>query len=424
MRSSGLALVIEDAPSWQSVLSALLEAAGWSVRIATSYGEARAELSKRAFDVALVDLALASSVDADNLDGVTILKLLSEGDIPAIVISARAGVDVVNGIFTENPPFGFIDKTSFDADRFRQTLAEVKTASCSRISSYQKELLTPYATEGTMPQLTSISLTELLRSLSTRLFIRYEAIAQVIAEGLQRYAGLIGYLTDHGEKHVQNLIESLELLIPDDTKGRLNAQETFLLLCAAHFHDVGLLYEKHPDEDWLAVRKDHPERTYDYIHEYYQDWGLSKAEAYALQNICLGHSGDTLYELPEDVMISHSRVRIRFLSALLRLADELDVDYTRVSRYIMQLKQIPPESLQHWIKHEDISGVNINSRSWTIEIHAMPRNDEVKALLQEMVADKIQRELDYMRPILERHGIFYRHIEMKYVDFGDLRTMH
>ena len=90
----------------------------------------------------------------------------------------------------------------------------------------------------------------------------------------------------------------------------------------------------------------------------------------------------------------------------------------------MTLKQIPPDSLQHWIKHEDIIGVDIDARSWTIEIHAMPRNDEVRALLQEMVAEKIQRELDYMRPILEQHRIFYRRVEMKYVDFGDLRTMH
>lgn len=109
MRSSRLALIIEDSPSWQSVLSALLEAAGWSVRLATSYGEARAELSKQAFDLALVDLTLASSVDADNLDGVTILKLLSKRKIPTIVISARASVDVVNDIFAKCPPFGFID---------------------------------------------------------------------------------------------------------------------------------------------------------------------------------------------------------------------------------------------------------------------------------------------------------------------------
>jgi len=263
-----------------------------------------------------------------------------------------------------------------------------------------------------------------LKQKSERLHIQYLAVAAVAVEGFQKHATLVGYLTDHGEKHVQNLIETLDVLIPNDVKEELNAQEVFLLLCSVHFHDVGLLYEKQEGEDWLAVRQDHPDRTYDYIHEYYQDWGLSKAQAYALQNICLGHGGKTLYELPEDVMISRSRVRIRFLSALLRLADELDVDYTRVSRYIMQLKQIPASSLRHWIKHEDIIGVNIDSRSWTIEIHAMPRNDEVKALLQEMVADKIQRELDYLRPILERYEIFYRRVDMKYVDFGDLRTMH
>lgn len=259
--------------------------------------------------------------------------------------------------------------------------------------------------------------------MSPRLFIAYKAMAQELAEGLQRYAGLIGYLTDHGEQHIENLLETLNVLIPTNVKEGLNAQETYLLLCSVHFHDVGLLYEKEENEDWLVVRRNHSERTHDYIHKHYLDWGFSKAQAFALQNICLAHSGKKLYDLPEHIIVGRSKVRIQLLSALLRLADELDVDYTRVSRYIMQLKRIPRDSLEHWIKHEDIVGVGIDSRSWTIEIHAMPRNDEIKALLEEMVGNKIQWELNYIRPILERHGIHYRRIDMKYIEFGNLRTM-
>ena len=229
----------------------------------------------------------------------------------------------------------WVDKASFDADRFRQILVEVESTGCSAISSSWKELPASRVSEDAMIRARSSSLAKYLRSMSKKLFVRYEAIAQEVAEGLQRYTGLIGYLPDHGEKHIENLIETLDVLVPNNVKEELNTQEIFLLLCSVHFHDVGLLYEKQEGEDWLAVRKDHPDRAYDYIHEYYQDWGLSKAQAYALQNICLGHSGETLYELPEDTMVGRSEVRIRFLSALLRLADELDVDYTRVSRYIM-----------------------------------------------------------------------------------------
>jgi hypothetical protein len=267
------------------------------------------------------------------------------------------------------------------------------------------------------------SLSELLRDKSLEFYTRYAYIRELAGSGFQRYATMIGYLTDHGEQHYRNLETNLSLLLPDEMKQHLAVEELFVLLCAVHFHDVGLLSEHYTDEPWTSVREDHVNRTYDYLHEFYEDWGLNRFEAYAIKNICLGHSGDTLYDLPEDSVIHRTLVRIQFLAALLRVADELDLDYTRVSPFILRLKQIPEESLKHWKKHEEIGGVLIDSKSWTIEVRAMPMSEEGRTIIESLVEQKLQSELEYVRPILEKHGLYYRQVTVKYESFGEKRSI-
>lgn len=229
---------------------------------------------------------------------------------------------------------------------------------------------------------------------------------------------MIGYLTDHGPQHYANIENNLTLLLSDDIKDQLAPEEVFLLLCAVHFHDIGLLSEKEAGEDWRSVRRGHVIRSFDYLEQFYTDWGFNRFEAYALKYICLGHGSNHLYEIPETYMLGRTLVRVRYLSALLRLADELDLDFTRVSRYIRQLKVIPADSLSHWIKHESISGVRIDACSWVIEVHAMPETPEHKAIIDEMVGKKAQQELDYVRPILEAQGLHYRCIDLVYTDYN------
>jgi hypothetical protein len=266
------------------------------------------------------------------------------------------------------------------------------------------------------------SLPELLREKSPQHHTRYAYIKEIAGSGFQKHATLVGYLTDHGPQHYQNLETNLSLLLPDEVKRQLAVEEIFLLLCAVHFHDIGLLSEKYPDEPWTDVRKDHVNRTYDYLHDFYKDWGLNRFEAAALKNICLGHSGKTLYELPEEAVIHRSRIRVQFLAALLRMADELDLDYTRVSPTILRLKKIPEESLEHWRKHEEIGGVLIDPKSWTIEVHAMPTNEASKAIIEGLVEQKLQQELEYICSVFEKYGLYYRQVIVKYEAFGNKRS--
>jgi hypothetical protein len=265
----------------------------------------------------------------------------------------------------------------------------------------------------------SETLAVLLQRNSSTLFMRYAHIKEMAATGFQPYATMVGYLTDHGPQHYANIEANLDLMLSEEMKQALAPEEIFLLLCGVHFHDIGLLSERYSGEAWTDVRKEHVERTYDYLDEHYEDWGFNRFEAFALKHICLGHGGKTLYDLPKTEVIHRTTVRIQFLSALLRMADELDLDYTRTSKYIRQLKKIPEDSLKHWIKHEEVGGVYINPKSWTIQVHAMPETLESKTLIQEMVVQKAQKELDYVRPIFEENGLYYRQIDISYTDFGE-----
>lgn len=266
------------------------------------------------------------------------------------------------------------------------------------------------------------SLPDVLREKSPDHHTRYLYIKQLARSNFQEYATLVGSLTNHGPRHYQNLENNLDRLLPDNLKDQLADEEIFLLLCAVHFHDVGLLSEKYTDEPWTDVRKDHVNRTYDYIHDYYQQWELNTFEALALKNICLGHSGNTLDELLKEIVIHNAKIRIQFLAALLRIADELDLDYTRVSSTIMDLKKFPEESLKHWEKHRGISGVWIDSESWTIEVSAMPETEESKAIIEELVGRKVQGELNYVSPIFKKYHLYYRQVIVNYMDFGNKRS--
>lgn len=265
-------------------------------------------------------------------------------------------------------------------------------------------------------------LADVLLERSSQYHARYNYIRQLALSGFQKYASMVGYLTDHGEHHSENLVANTNFLLPDVLKQEMGIEEIFILLCSIQFHDIGLLSEKVEGEDWKSIRKDHVNRTYDYIHEYYQSWGLNRFEAYCIKNVCLGHSGDTLFDLPEEMVLHNTKIRIQFLASLLRMADELDLDYTRISPFVSQLKKIPEESKKHWLKHEEISGVLINSISWEIEVYAMPSSDEGKDVIKNLVEEKLQKELNYVHPIFTKNSLYYHAVKVIYKSFGEPRN--
>lgn len=119
------ALVVEDDAGWGSILAELLNEEGFAVDVCRSYGEALGFLRRVVYVVAVVDLALASTLTPDdNTDGLRLLSATKKASIPAIVVSGSALPDHVEQAYQEHGIAAFLEKRAFDRTAFRRAVHE------------------------------------------------------------------------------------------------------------------------------------------------------------------------------------------------------------------------------------------------------------------------------------------------------------
>ena len=122
----GLALVVEDDAGWRSLLSELLAETGFKVQTCISYGEAQGLLKRKHFQLAVVDLSLASSLEpTHNQDGYRLLENIRNADIPTIVVSGSASLDLIDRAYAEHHIFACLEKQSFERGTFLETLRQI-----------------------------------------------------------------------------------------------------------------------------------------------------------------------------------------------------------------------------------------------------------------------------------------------------------
>jgi hypothetical protein len=131
-------------------------------------------------------------------------------------------------------------------------------------------------------------------------------------------------LTDHGPEHVKTVIRRASQLVaaPNCT---ISPYEAYILLVAIHFHDVGNIYG----------REGHELRSKEIFKELGEMATTDHIEKYYIHKIAQAHGGtpiDKIEQLQPAESILNFPVRIRFLAALLKFADELADDSSRASR--------------------------------------------------------------------------------------------
>jgi len=123
-------LVVEDDVNWRALYEEILGDAGWAAYCAVSYGEARGWLQRLDFEIAIVDLNLASSAAPEgNRDGFYLLRATRQRGVPAIVVSALGDPADVDRAYDEYGVFAFVEKEGFDRRNFRRLLEEARRAS-------------------------------------------------------------------------------------------------------------------------------------------------------------------------------------------------------------------------------------------------------------------------------------------------------
>lgn len=121
----GSALLIEDDAGWRSLLSELLEEAGFEVQQCTSFGEAMGLLKRETYQLAVADLSLASSLEPEgNLDGYRLLAHTKQHGLATVVVSGFADPGLIEHAYTEHGIFACIEKQAFDRRAFFETVRQ------------------------------------------------------------------------------------------------------------------------------------------------------------------------------------------------------------------------------------------------------------------------------------------------------------
>jgi len=140
----GLALVVEDDAGWRSLLSELLTDAGYRVHESSSYGEALGLLKRSHYQVTVVDISLASSIQPNhNKDGYLLLKTTRQAGIPTIIVSGSADPGLIDRAYSEHNIFACLEKQSFERSTFLDSVNQILslTSLPQSLTNREKEVL-------------------------------------------------------------------------------------------------------------------------------------------------------------------------------------------------------------------------------------------------------------------------------------------
>lgn len=271
--------------------------------------------------------------------------------------------------------------------------------------------------------------------------------------------------TFHGLKHSIKIEYYLDHLISDIQKDKLEPEEIFVLLNGAYYHDIGMSrYEEvqdiFTDENGIkktfksleSKRAEHnlisKKMIYDNKNNKFDNNLISLPDndasfAKSIADICYGHRDyitqenkriKTLEEIDLSEDYCDVTIHTRYLAALLRLADELDITNQRApSDVLFHLKTfIPPESVTEWLNHNLFGKVEIDASLFKItlsphknNIHQRDKEVGDKTKIRNLLFSKIKKinnELDIIQEALETENtesdykLGYEKVNIKFVD--------
>lgn len=239
---------------------------------------------------------------------------------------------------------------------------------------------------------------------------------------LSNYQLIFPDFTDHTELHSLNIIEFCNELIGDQI-DKLNADEIYSLLLGCYFHDTGMgiskkdfdifskqidfgdYFETHDRDNYPEiVRNFHNEYSGLFIRKYAQFFDFpTESHLFAIMQISRGHRKTDLFneeQYPNDLSIPNSdnKICVSYLSALVRLADEIDVTAARNSHMIYDLSKITKEiDLIEFMKHEAVKELLITEDEFVMRV--LTDDDKMLESLN-ILAGKMKKTLDNCRAVV------------------------
>lgn len=262
-----------------------------------------------------------------------------------------------------------------------------------------------------------------LKLVDSGLFSKFEETKLAVNLLLGKYSANFPTYTDHSAAHTLEVFEIASDLLTKSEIENLNADEIYILSMACLLHDIGMcipvekIKEISNSDDFIEYKKAHPDiSTEEYIRDIHHllseqfiltEWEELKipSEKYALGigRVAAGHRkvdiGDfDIYEPRFFAKGGKSFTCLPYLSAILRIADELDVTNSRTPRlltkYYMPNNEI---SIREWEKHMATSQRNYLDGTVVFEVVCSDQN--IYAALQEQF-EKIQNVINLCQKVI------------------------
>ena len=230
---------------------------------------------------------------------------------------------------------------------------------------------------------------------------------------------------DHSDRIAQNIMKLIKL---HNNKQEFSEDELYLVSASSCLHDIGMqcdvikykqIKRKAEDlgadfsvefeserssdfsqEEQNAIRENHQYLSAAWIDFSHNNLGeIASLDAAAksipddlvgdVMDVCMYHSKLPINDCPNESKITGARLRL--ISAILRLADELDITKDRVSNDAYDAFRIPPENLIYWWLH-DRTKIRFLEDSNNISVNINLNPNDVKLygnLIKELYIDKL-----------------------------------
>lgn len=228
--------------------------------------------------------------------------------------------------------------------------------------------------------------------------------------------------TDHSLLHSLDVLNFCNEIIGAKTAAELSMGEIYVIIMSAYLHDIGMgisdeeyhefsaheafaeyfRLNENPD-DATVVRTFHNEFSGMFIKKYAGLFDIPSEELlFAIIQSARGHRKTDLYDEEEypELSTEYGVIRTAYTSAIIRLADEIDVASERNPELLFDRTSYDDESSRiAFGSHESIRRVEVTKDA--ITLHTRPIAEEFVAVIEEL-AEKIQETLDYCRDVVEK----------------------
>lgn len=260
-----------------------------------------------------------------------------------------------------------------------------------------------------------------LAALDRDLHKRYCGCVTVSSQLLTRYEGVFPTYTDHSALHTLEIVDYCNQLT-GRYLDRLTADDLYVLLMGALFHDVGMgisqrdyvrfaprlglpgLEEFPRKEDWAdLIRDNHQDLSALYVEQYADFFDIPNPRyVRAITQVCRGHRKTDLMDPegypPELEVLPGQVVHLPYLAALLCLADELDVAADRNISFLYDIDRVNnPVSQMEFRKHQAIRAVDLEEQR--VVIHAESGDPELRKGVVRL-SEKLEEKLQICRAVV------------------------